>query len=243
MSLSNYVRVPQPLKPIRLRVHALQLEKLSLWESPALQPRVALVASTRQSLHADPVCNEDPVQPEKHRPKHESSCYKACRRTRKKIFATKGRQELFFEMCIRNLISNQRNSKNSETSWKMGKFRYRNFIKLIRRQIIYWETAMYQVLFFFLAALYSWWDLWFPDQGSNLGLWQRECRVLTTGPPGNSQITHQVLAGCSFHWWHHPSLTAALGRVTSALPSRQTRKRKLPASGDLPIGISLWSSG
>ena len=47
-------------------------------------------------------------------------------------------------------------------------------------------------------------------------------------------------------WLHTPSVTssqpsfpAALGRVTSASPSRQTRKQKLPASGDLPAGTSL----
>ena len=67
------------------------------------------------------------MQPEEHRPKKNSEGENAI----------EGRQELFFEMCIRSLTSNQRNSKNSETSRKMGRFRYRNFIKQIRWQIIY----------------------------------------------------------------------------------------------------------
>ena len=40
------------------------------------------------------------------------------------------------------------------------------------------------VLFFFRLPR-SLWDLSFPDQGSNLGLLQWKCGVLTTGLPGN----------------------------------------------------------
>ena len=89
------------------------------------------------------------MQPEKHRPQRESSHDEARRGTqREKTSAAEGRQELIFEMCIRNLISNQRNSKNSETSWKTGRFGYRNSIKRVRRQITH-ERRVCQVLGFF----------------------------------------------------------------------------------------------
>ena len=61
------------------------------------------------------------------------------------------------------------------------------YFKWNKTGIIRKHHSFFFFLFLFLAALLGLWDIYFPDQGSKPGPRQRKCRVLTTGPPGNSQ--------------------------------------------------------
>ena len=73
-------------------------------------------------------------------------------------------------------------------------------ILFIENHVLYKEAQfcvafLLNMLFFFFAMLCVLWD-----QGLNPGPGQWECRVLTTGPPGNPLCMHFISLSCVIVW-------------------------------------------
>ena len=66
---------------------------------------------------------------------------------------------------------------------------------LCRCRLESWNGVVILDFFFFFGHVTWLVEYQFPDQGLNPGPWQWECKVLTTGPPGNSCLGY--LSGCN----------------------------------------------